>query len=271
MRALPRLSACLLALLCVSVAAAGDLPEIKSKGALRVLMVPANSPIPGPSPFFSIDGDRATGFDAEVLAAFARGEGLKLSVTAIPIWDSLIPALLQDKGDLIAGDITATQGRRKQIDFTTEVLPTRIVVLSRKPHARVATREQLLAERVGTVKGTSPHEALLAIGVPKQNLDDTLQPTALLEAMKSGRFGAIAIDLQAAVDAQRRDPELELGMFLGAPESLAYGVRKEAPLLRKALDRHIESMKPTPAWYRLVVQYFGNSAPDIMKRARAEN
>ncbi len=252
-------------------AGARDLPDVKQRGTLRVLFVPANSPLPGDSPFFAARNGRASGFDAEVLAGFARAHGLSLEVVPVGTFDALIPSLLQEKGDLIAGNVTATEGRRRTIDFSAEILPTRIVVLTRRPHARVTAKEQLLAERVGVAKGTSPHEALLALGMPKQNLEDGYATFALLDALKAGRCTAVAFDLQAAVDAQRQDPELELGMFLGSPESLAYGVRKDEPQLLGALNAYIAATKPTPAWYRLVVQSFGVAAPEILKRARTEN
>jgi membrane-bound lytic murein transglycosylase F len=257
---------------CVALSAsAGDLPEIKQRGALRVLFVPNNSPLPGDSPFFTVKNARASGFDAEVLSGFARSQGLKFEVVPIGTWDALVPSLLQDKGDLIAGNITATEGRRKIIDFTQEVLPTRIVVLTRRPHARITTREQLFAEKVAVTKGTSPQETLLGLGFPKQNLEDSYAVSAILDALKSGRCTAIAFDLQGAVDAQRLDPELELGMFLGPAESLAYGVRKDQPQLLRALNNYIGSSKANPIWYRLVVQSFGASAPEVLKRARTEN
>jgi hypothetical protein len=38
----------------------------------------------------------------------------------------------------------------------------------------------------------------------------------------------------------------------------------------KALDEYIENLRRTPTWSRLVVKYFGERAPDVLKKARME-
>ena len=64
---------------------------------------------------------------------------------------------------------------------------------------------------------------------------------------------------------------MQLGLFLGAPTSLAYGVRKGDAALHKALDEYIENLRRTPTWSRLVVKYFGEMAPEVLKKARMES
>jgi ABC-type amino acid transport substrate-binding protein len=70
--------------------------------------------------------------------------------------------------------------------------------------------------------------------------------------------------------AQRRDPELQIGPFLGPPESLAYGVRKNAPLLLNARNDHIATVRRTGTWNRLVVKYFGVTAPAILAKVKED-
>ena len=69
---------------------------------------------------------------------------------------------------------------------------------------------------------------------------------------------------------QREDPEIELGMFLGEPNRLAYGVHKDSSALLQALDTYIENTRKTLTWNRLVVKYFGQSAPEILRLAREQ-
>jgi ABC-type amino acid transport substrate-binding protein len=58
-------------------------------------------------------------------------------------------------------------------------------------------------------------------------------------------------------------------MFLGPPGSLAYGVRKGDTALLAALNSYIEGIRKTPTWSRLVVKYFGDDAPEILRKARS--
>jgi ABC-type amino acid transport substrate-binding protein len=188
----------------------------------------------------------------------------------VSAWDALIPGLLDRKGDLIAGRFTDTAARRKLIDFTTEVFPTRNVVMTRRPHPPVNTVEELRRERVGTIKGTSMAEAIDEARVPPANVDDAIPTGAYAEALRSGRITAAVWGVESAVDTSREDPAIELGLFLGPPRSLAYGVRKGDTALKRALDEYILNLRKTPTWSRLVVKYFGEVALEILKKARTQ-
>lgn len=246
--------------------ARADLPEVQKRGALRVLvMLDTRRP-----EFFSLKPGSPPGFDQEVLEGFARLHHLKLEVVPVPSWDALVPALLDGKGDLIAGRFTDTETRRKLIDFTTEVFPTRNVTMTRRPHLPVKTLEELRREKVGTIKGTSMAEAIQEAGVPAANVDDAIPAGAYAEALRSGRITAAVWGVESAVATSREDPAIELGLFLGPPRSLAYGVRRGDTALKQALDEYIRNLRKTPTWNRLVVKYFGEAAPEILKKARMQ-
>jgi ABC-type amino acid transport substrate-binding protein len=184
-------------------------------------------------------------------------------------WDALIPTLLAGKADVIAGRFTATDSRRRLIDFTTEVFPYRLVVITRKPRPVIRTVEELRKERVGTTKGTIMAEVLEAAGVPASARDETIPTGGYVEALKAGKVTAAVWGVESAVASQQEDPDLELGMFLGPPGSLAYGVRKEDAALLRALNAYIDDLRHTPTWSRLVVKYFGEKAPEILRKARS--
>ena len=222
-----------------------------------------------PDEFFSLSAD-APGFDHEMLESFAKLHRLELQVVPIESWDSLVPALRDGKADVVAGRFTVTDARHKVIEFTVEVFPTRNAVVSRKPRRVVETLQQLRTERVGTVKGTSMAEAVAAAGVPPENVDDSIASGGLPDALKQGRITAAVLGLESAVTAQKLDPQIQIGLFLGKPGSLAYGVRREDLNLLAELNRFLENVRRTPTWSRLVVKYFGEAGLDILKRARTE-
>ena len=250
----------------LSSARPNDLPEVAQRGTLRVLVMPDTRR----PEFFSTAPGAPPGFDQEVLQGFVALHRLTLKPVPVTSWDALIPALVEGKGDLIAGRFTATHSRRKLVDFTTEVFPTRLVVFTRKPHPPVHTLEQLRKEKVGTIKGTNMVEAIAAAGVPPANVDDGIPAGGFDEALRAGRITAAVWGVESAIASQRQDPELQLGMFVGPPASLAYAVRKGDRALLDALDEYVENLRKTPSWSRLVVKYFGEAAPEILKKARRE-
>jgi ABC-type amino acid transport substrate-binding protein len=262
---IPRHATKLLGLLLAPALLAADLPpELRARGTLRVLGVLANQP----RDFLS--AEPGVGFDREVLEGFAALHKLKVELVPVPRWDGLVPALKEGRGDVIAGRFTVTDARRKEIDFTQEVFPTRNVVLSRSPHPVVATLEQLRGEKVGTVKGTSMADAIAAAGVPRSNVDDSFPTGTLPDALRAGKATAVVLGVEHAIQERRADPAIQIGMFLGPPTSLAYGVRKADAALKAVLDEYVGNLRRTPTWSRLVVKYFGDDAPEILRKARSE-
>lgn len=249
-----------------SAPAAADLEEVRARGSLRVAAVLD----PNRPEFFADRPGLLPGFDRELLQGFADKNKLAIEVVPVAGWDALVPALLSNKADVAAGRLTDTASRRKSIDFTVEVFPSRLVVITRKPTAVVASAEELRREKVGTMKGTSMAEAIAALGVPRENVVDDIPAGGFVSALKAGRVTAVVWGVESAIASQKEDPELQLGTFVGSHASLAFGVRKTDPELKAALDDYVEAFRKSPAWNRLVVKYFGESAPAILKKARGE-
>jgi len=244
---------------------ADDWAVVQKRGSLRVLAV-----FDRHRPEFFSDKRGKPGFDREVLEGFAALHHLELEVVNVPSWDGLIPALLAGKGDLIAGRFTATPARRKLVTFTHEVFPTRNVVITRKPTARITSLAELRNAKVGTIKGTSMAEAIAAAGVPAASVDDGLPPGAFDEALRSGRVTAAVWGVESAIAMQHEDPAIELGLFLGPPGSLAYATRPADKMLLSRLDNYIDRLRQTPTWNLFVVKYFGMAAPRVLRQAREQ-
>ena len=258
------------ALLTTALAGAGgalpaaDLAEVKARGTLRVLAVMQNQDTA------FISARKGVGMDREILEGFCALHRVRLEVVPLESWGALIPALQEGKGDLIAGRFNVTPSRQEVIDFTAEVFPSRHIVLTRRPHKGVATIEELKAETVGTVRGTSMAEVVEAAGIPPESVDDEVPTGTLPDALRTGRVTAVVLGVENAMVEQRKDPALQLGTFVGPPSSLAYGVRKEDAALRAALDEYIGNVRKSPTWSRLVVKYFGDSAVELLRKARSD-
>jgi len=246
-------------------AAPADLGDVEARGVLRVLAVPDTA---GGS--ISPKRSEAPGFDYEVLDGFARLKRLRLELVPVDSWDKLIPALSEGRGDVIAGSFTMTAERMRLIDFTAEILPTRSVVVTRKPHRVVHTVEELRSERITVFKGTSMAALLVSLGVPAANLDFDVPQEGLSPGLKTGRITCVVHDVQTAIVDQRADPDLQLGMFIGPPGSYAFGLRKTDPRLLASLNDHIANVKRSGTWSRFTVKYFGEMALSILQKARAE-
>ena len=253
--------ACLLLALAALALPAGadDLPDIRKRGVLRVLVEPDTLPE-------LFDSKGTGGMEREIVEGFARLQKLRVEPVVAP-FEERIPDLQKGRADMIAGGLVESPARREQVDFTEEVMPTRQVIVTRKPAKPVASLAELRTTKVAVVRGSAAVEQLASSGVPRTQIEE-FGSDILLEQLKTGKVGAAVMSTTWAIAEQRKDPAWELGTFLGPPTAMAFAVRKDQPLLRKALDEYILNLRRTPTWSRLVVKYFGESARDVLSRAR---
>jgi lysine/arginine/ornithine transport system substrate-binding protein len=242
-------------------AAAVDLPEIQARGTLRVIAAEGEQP-----EMFDFDGDPAKpGLEREMLEGFAALKRLKLEVVPVKTFADRIPALLRGDGDVIVG-LVDTAERRKQIDFTAEVLPVRHLVVTQKPATPIRSVEELRKRKVGTIRGTTWARETLAAGVPESRVEYSPDTEPLLSALAAGRVEAVVMTISDFTLALGRHPGLEAGTFLGEPSRAAWGVRKPDAQLKAELDAYIDNLRTGASWNRLVLKYFGENALTALGR-----
>src|SRR4029077_18793160 len=85
-----------------------DLPEIQKRGNLKVVVWAETIP-----ELYAVKPAGLPGFEAEVLQGYAELMGIKLEVVPVTTLAARIPALLDGRGDLVAGGVAATSSRRE--------------------------------------------------------------------------------------------------------------------------------------------------------------
>jgi ABC-type amino acid transport substrate-binding protein len=243
-------------------AAGADLPEIEKRGTLRVLVSADEAP-----EAFSFDASGPPGFDRELLEGFARLHRVRLDPVVVKRFADIIPRLKAGDGDLISG-IIATEARRREIDFTDEVLPARLVIVTRDPRPPLTSVEALPAETVGVIPGNAWAKAVAEAGVPPAKTVSFADVPSLLQGLGGGSVTATVMSVVDFTMAKRRDPALRAGAFVGAPGSGAWGVRPSDTALRAALDAYLSGARRSGSWNRLVIRYYGQDALDVLGRAR---
>lgn len=266
MKSPPVRSLALVALLVTlpSSAPAADLEAIRARGTLRVLASTDDNPA-----WFSAEkGAAHPGFERELLEGFARLNRLEFQVVPAASWDRVIPDLIRDKADVIAG-INDTEARRRQIAFTAELLPARHLVVTRAPSPRVETAEQLREQKVCSVAGTTWAEAIVSARVPASRIETQGEVADCLASLRAGRSTATVLSVADFLLQRRTDPVLADGMTLGPAVSSAWGVRKGDVELKAALDAYLQNFKKSPGWSRLIASYFGEDSLRVLGRVRA--
>jgi polar amino acid transport system substrate-binding protein len=249
-----------LALALAAPSAALDLAQIKSQGVLRVIAAADEAP-----ETFSFAGGARPGFERELVEGFAKLQGLKLEAVKVKLHSDRIPALTRGDGDVIVA-IFDTEDRRKLVDFTVEVMPTHNVSVTLAPRPAVQSLAELKTLRVGAIRGAKPAEEATAAGVSALSLFDTQEE--MKQALKRGAIDAMVLPISELVVVSRDSAGLVAGVTVGPPGRVAWAVRKQDAALRAALDEYLGNVRRGPSWSRLLVQYFGDQALQVLGRGR---
>jgi ABC-type amino acid transport substrate-binding protein len=244
--------------LALAGAPSADLPELKARGSLRVVVAAQEAP-----ETFDPGGDR--GFERELVGTFARSHGLKLEVVVASTHPERIDLLLANKADMIVA-IFDTPERRQRVAFTSEVMPTYNVAATLEPRAVLASLDELRRVKVGVVRGTATGDDPAVAALPALRRFETKE--AMLAGLRSGAVDALVMPVSEMALASKALPALRAGVQVGQSGSVAWAVRKEDAALRAALDRHLEYVRKSAAWNLLLVKYFGERAPMVLGRRR---
>ena len=103
-------------------------PEAIASNGSEIIKMGTNAAFP---PFEYIEGTDPVGFDVTMSQMIARDLGKKLQVVDMA-FDGLIAALQSDAIDFIAAGMTATDERRKNVDFSEPYYSSNQVIIVRK-------------------------------------------------------------------------------------------------------------------------------------------
>jgi hypothetical protein len=164
-------------------------------------------------------------FDSAVLSVFGKLAERAIVATASGASSEAAPR----DPDVVAGFL-AGDSRVGDLPVTVEVLPTRLVAVTRRPALKIAAVEALRWTRVGVLRGSRA-------------------PSAMRDAKVSGA-----------------EP-VELGVFVGTRQSYVFATRRGDPRLLAELDRYLRGLRSTPSWAALVARHFGAGSLDALARA----
>ena len=103
-----------------------DLDSIKSIGKLKALINYSSTS------YFIYKGN-PMGFEYELLKKYCDYTGLELEVIPIKNMDSIFVDLNKGVCDIVAANLTITQERLQEIQFTDPIIITKQVLVQRKP------------------------------------------------------------------------------------------------------------------------------------------
>jgi membrane-bound lytic murein transglycosylase MltF len=198
-----------------------------------------------------ITADTIRDFEQYINKKYAKELGKRpITVFMIPTTrDELLKDVADGLGDIAAGNLTATDERRKTVDFVApaDQKPVSEVVVTGPRSPAIATAEDLSGKTVHVREASSYYESLVALnarlakdGKPAVKLvlvPDALEDEDLMEMLNVGLLEAIVVDdWKARIWAQVL-PKIKVndGAVVRSGGTVGWAIRKDSPKLQEIL------------------------------------
>lgn len=181
---------------------------------------------------------------AEKFAAFHK---LDVQWVFVDSFDSLIPSLLAGEGDLVITNMTVTKARQQAVKFSRSVARISEHVISKKDH-KIDSWQALSETSITLPHGTAYIETLNAKKAKNKDINITIQEVSgevsdsdLLSGVAAGQYQTTIIDSDIARKLLPAYPELAMGFEVNKHRPIAWPVRKNNPVLLRALNEFLVS------------------------------
>lgn len=234
-------------------------------GLLALLLLGASAAAAAPlkvlayetRPFFYRGADgKPAGIEYEILEYFAKAKGHTLQVAFTQDFEQIMPKIARGEADVAAATITVTPERKQQVGFSASYFPVRVMLVEPKNQS-TQRLDQLAGATLATMKGTTYEELLAA--VPRAQFVYGNDEEQLFELVATGKARAAASDSAVAFGLLQRFPQLRLGIALSPAQDFGFAVRRGSPL-EAELSRHIQQLKSSQIYFRLLEKHLGAEA-----------
>ncbi|AFG35296.1 basic amino acid ABC transporter substrate-binding protein [Fervidobacterium pennivorans subsp. shakshaketiis] len=233
----------------VTLSFAQSLTEIKKRGKLIVGTEPTFPPFE-----FVDEKNQVVGFDIDIANELAKRLGVKLEIVNLP-FDSLIPALLQGKIDLIIAGMTITEERAKVVDFSKPYFEANQAIVVRKDGRFEPKKlEELVGKKVAVQLGTTGDLVISEINgiqvVRFQKFTD-----AFLE-LQNGRVDAVVLDEAPAKAYVKKFPKFLISAVIDTGETYGIAVKKGNKELLNFVNQTLDILKGSGVYNKLIQKWF---------------
>jgi membrane-bound lytic murein transglycosylase F len=214
------------------------------------------------------------GYEYELLQLLAKQLNVALKIKVTSGVETAIEQLNLGECDIIAFPLTVTKTSRKYVEFSRPHYNTYPVLVQRKPQnwRKLSLEEinnnlikdpvDLIGKKVYVMEGSS-HQIRLQhlseelggdIDIATDSL--TAESESLIRRVALGEIDyTVADHIMARVNSAYY-PNLDISTVLNVPQQVAWGVRKNAPNLKKAIDDWLVKIKQQPTFMVIYNKYF---------------
>ena len=204
-------------------------------------------------PFEYREGGNIVGFDIELIGEISKLINKDIEVEDMA-FDGLLPALQTKKIDLIIAGMTATEERKKFVNFSESYYKSQQAIVVNKDENVINNFDNLIGKEVGVVLGYTGDIIVSEItNVKVQRYNATSEA---IMALKSKKVQAVVLDYEPAKNYSAQNPELKLIETDSQSEEYAIAIRKEDTQLLNDINKALATLKENGTYDALLNKYF---------------
>ena len=204
-------------------------------------------------PFEYREGGNIVGFDIELIGEISKLINKDIEVEDMA-FDGLLPALQTKKIDLIIAGMTATEERKKFVNFSESYYKSQQAIVVNKDENGINNFDNLIEKEVGVVLGYTGDIIVSEMtNVKVQRYNATSEA---IMALKSKKVQAVVLDYEPAKNYSAQNPELKLIETDSQSEEYAIAIRKEDTQLLNDINKALATLKENGTYDALLNKYF---------------
>ena len=198
---------------------------------------------PNYKPFDYKEDAKLTGLDIDLVNEIAKREGIELTWVEMS-FDGLIPALKTGKIDMIASAMSATEDRRKSVDFSDVYYTTKNLYIKKKDNEVLNSKEDLEGKIIGVQLGTLQEPAAKAIKDTKVQSNESL--SVVIMELKEGKIDAVVADKDVSTGYLKENADL-IGFFEEEDGSEGFSFAFDKDKQKEAIEKFNKGLKDLKA------------------------
>lgn len=243
-----------LKLLIASLIASGSLSLSAAQAQTLVAGIEAAFP-----PWAYAEGGEYKGIAVDAMRAIAENQGMEVEFRDMP-WPSLIPALANERIDLLVTGLNVTEERNEVLDFTIPWWENDDEVMVNIDSELNVVTALCCGATIGAQGGSTQNSWVEANLVENDAIDATLRSyenyVTAIEDMRVGRIDSVIVSTDTAEDFIDKGREVRIAGTItqGQPQALAVS-RGDPNNILAALNRGIMELYESGQWQEIVHSY----------------
>ncbi|MER2262928.1 MAG: transporter substrate-binding domain-containing protein [Psychrobacillus sp.] len=202
------------------------------------------------------DQGELTGFDVDISNELAKRLGVKANFITSK-WEGLIGGLKADKFDIIIGQMTVTEERKKSVDFTDPYVITGSVLITREETNDISKLEDIKGKKVGVGGGTTFEEIAKSVDGADVKLYKAF--TDYLEDLKNERLDVIINDqLLMSYNIKENKLPIKVASEILKVDEVGMAVNKGNEDFIEKVNEALRDMKEDGTYNEIYKKWFGS-------------